>query len=276
MDIDSVNGLRVARFGTGERTIVAVHGITASLMAWQAVARRLPDDWSLVAMDLRGRGHSRELPGPYGLPRHAQDVLAVAERYRPEVLTGHSMGAFVAVLAAAERAFGRVVLVDGGLPMPPLPPEADVDAVMEETLGPAIARLGLTFPDEDAYVGFFKRHPAFAGGWNQDAEDYVTYDLVGPEGALRSRAVEEAVRQDGRWLRTQGEALAGALESVSAPITLLRAPRGLLDQPAPFVPDALVAPWASRVTDEIVDDCNHYTILLDPRCAALVADRLTA
>ncbi|MFC7587658.1 alpha/beta fold hydrolase [Nonomuraea antimicrobica] len=119
VEFDEVGGQRIARFGTGARVIVAVHGITASLMAWSAVGRRLPEGWSLVAMDLRGRGHSASMPGPYGLDRHAEDVLRVAEYVGagPEaVLTGHSMGAYVAALAGAQREFARVVLVDGGLP----------------------------------------------------------------------------------------------------------------------------------------------------------------
>ena len=61
--------LRVLQWGTGKRVAVAVHGITASGMSWQAVARHMPSDWTLVAPDLRGRGHSRDLPGPYGLDR---------------------------------------------------------------------------------------------------------------------------------------------------------------------------------------------------------------
>ncbi|MFC7643650.1 alpha/beta fold hydrolase [Streptosporangium lutulentum] len=117
-DVEVPGGaLRVARFGTGPRLIVAVHGITASLMAWNAVARRLPAEWSLVAMDLRGRGHSAGLPGPYGLRRQAEDVNLVARSVGAEsdlVLTGHSMGAYVAVLAAAGHDYARVVMIDGG------------------------------------------------------------------------------------------------------------------------------------------------------------------
>ncbi|GAA3209632.1 alpha/beta hydrolase [Nonomuraea helvata] len=282
LEFDDVAGQRIVTFGTGPRTIIAVHGITASLMAWGAVGRRLPEGWRLVAMDLRGRGHSAALPGPYGLPRHAEDVLRVADHVGagPDaVLTGHSMGAYVAALAAAERDFARVVLVDGGLPLPPLPEDADVDEVMEVTLGPAIARLRQTFPTADAYVDFFKAHPAFAGQWNADVEAYVRYDLTGPEGALRSRAVEEAVLQDGRWLRLEPEAIAAALGSVQTPLTLLRAPRGLLNQDAGFLPDDLALPWTTRLPglrDEVIPDCNHYTILFHDRCASAVVTHLTS
>ncbi|WP_020541541.1 alpha/beta fold hydrolase [Nonomuraea coxensis] len=279
---DDVDGLRIARAGTGPRLVIAVHGITASLMSWGAVARALPAGWTLVAMDLRGRGHSAGLPGPYGLPRHAEDVLRVAEHVGADggtVLTGHSMGAYVAVLAAARRDFARVVLVDGGLPFPPLPEGVDPDAALAAALGPALDRLRQTYPSAEAYVEFFRNHPAFAGHWSDDVEEYVRYDLTGPEGALRSRAVPDAVREDGRWLHTEQAALTAALEAVKAPMTLLRAPRGLLNQDVPMLPDDLAAPWAARLPglrDEVVPDCNHYTIVFDERCVATLVDRLTA
>jgi pimeloyl-ACP methyl ester carboxylesterase len=282
MRVDEVDGLRIATFGTGPRMIIAVHGITASLMAWGTVARHLPEGWALVAMDLRGRGHSASLPGPYGLPGHAEDVLRVADHVGagPDaVLTGHSMGAYVAALAAAQRDFARVVLVDGGIPFPPLPEGVDAEAALAATLGPALARLRQTYPSAEEYVGFFKAHPAFAGFWTDDVEAYVRYDLTGPEGALRSRAVGEAVLQDGRWLNTEQAAAGAALEAIKAPLFLLRAPRGLLDQDVGLLPDDLTAPWAARLPglrDEVLPDCNHYTIMFDGRCAATIVARLTS
>jgi len=281
MRTEDVDGLRIATFGAGPRKIVAVHGITASLMAWQAVGRRLPDGWSLVAMDLRGRGHSAGLPGPYGLDRHAEDVLRVAEHVGagPDaVLTGHSMGGYVAALVAARREFARVVLVDGGLPLP-LPPGMDPDQAMAATLGPALERLRQTFPSAGAYVDFFRAHPAFSGFWSEEVEAYVRYDLTGPEGELRSRAVPEAVAEDGRWLLLEGKRIGEALQAVRSPMHLLRAPRGLLNQDVGMLPDDLTAPWLARLPrlrDEVVPDCNHYTILFDERCVATIVERLTA
>src|SRR5271155_4893144 len=113
--------LRVLQWGTGRRVAVAVHGITASAMSWQAVARQMPPGWTLAAPDLRGRGFSAYLPSPYGLERHAADVTAILRHFggRP-VLAGHSMGAYVALLArdAHPELVRRLVLVDGGLPLP--------------------------------------------------------------------------------------------------------------------------------------------------------------
>src|SRR5215471_3222047 len=160
--------MRVLLWGTGKRVAVAVHGITASGMSWQAVARHMPPDWTLAAPDLRGRGHSRDLPGPYGLARHAH----------PELVR-------------------RLVLVDGGLPLP-VPDGADTDAVLDTTLGPAIARLGQTFPSTEAYLDFWRAHPALAAHWSPDVEAYARYDLIGEPGQLRSRVAGDAVRADGR------------------------------------------------------------------------------
>ncbi|MCT9930045.1 alpha/beta hydrolase [Planotetraspora sp. A-T 1434] len=274
--------LRIARFGEGSRLVIAAHGITASLMAWRAVGDALPPGWSLVAADLRGRGHSAGLPGPYGLARHAEDLELVARHVGADetsVLTGHSMGAYVAALHGADRRYARVVLVDGGLPLP-LPPDADPDEVLELTLGPAIARLSQTYPSVDAYLDFFRAHPAFAGHWSPAVEEYVRYDAAGTgEGAaIRSRAREDAVRQDGRWLLTEDEAIGTALKAIESPLILLRAPRGLLNQDTGMLPEQLAAAWAGRLLglrDELVEDCNHYTILFDPRCVETVAARLT-
>lgn len=284
MNIDEVavpgGRLRIARFGEGPRMIIAAHGITASLMAWRAVAEALPPGWSLVAVDLRGRGHSAGLPGPYGLDRHADDLELVAEHVGADgtsVLTGHSMGAYVAALHGARRRYARVVLVDGGLPLP-LPPGADPDEVLEATLGPAIARLSQTYPSVDAYVDFFRAHPALVHDWSPLVEEYVRYDATGPDGAVRSRAREDAVRQDGRWLLTEHEAIGTALKAIEPAPLLLRAPRGLLNQDVGMLPDDLTERWKAELRglrEEVVPDCNHYTILFDPRCAGVVAARLT-
>ena len=192
--------MRVLLWGTGKRVAVAVHGITASGMSWQAVARHMPPDWTLAAPDLRGRGHSRDLPGPFGLDTHARDVVAVlrhfgGSRVRP-VLAGHSMGAYVALLArdAHPELVRRLVLVDGGLPLP-VPDGTDLDAVLDATLGPAIARLGQSFPSTEAYLDFWRAHPALAAHWTPDVEAYVRYDLIGEPGQLRPRAVGDAVAE---------------------------------------------------------------------------------
>lgn len=267
------------------RTVLAVHGITASAMAWPAVAHALGEDWSLVALDLRGRGLSRDLPGPWGLDRHVADVIAAAESLSEAwkdpglVLAGHSMGAYVAALVAAERPdlFSRVVLVDGGVPLP-APEGADPDEVLAATLGPALERLRTTYSDLPAYVDFFRAHPALGPHWDATIEAYVRYDALSTPEGIRSRAVDEAVRQDGRDLLVLGDRFDRALRTIPLPVRLLAAPRGMFGDPPGLLPADAVAAYDAEMdslTAQTVPDCNHYTILFDPAAAAQVAQAIT-
>jgi pimeloyl-ACP methyl ester carboxylesterase len=247
-------------------------------MSWQAVARHMPPDWSLAAPDLRGRGHSRDLPGPYGLDRHARDVVAVLRHFggRP-VLAGHSMGAYIALLArdAHPELVRRLVLVDGGLPLP-VPEGADLDAVLDTTLGPAIARLGQAFPSTEAYLDFWRAHPALADHWTPDVEAYVRYDLTGEPGQLRSRAVGDAVRADGRDVLAE-KPFADALQRLTKPTPLLTAPAGMFGAPPPLIAPEVVAAWTERVPalrPQVVPGMNHYTIMFGKEGAAAVSQAI--
>lgn len=263
--------LRVLLWGSGERLAVAVHGITGSGMSWRAVGSRIPAGWTLAAPDLAGRGASSSIPGAFGMNRHVKDLAAVISQLggHADVLAGHSMGAYVALLGHRELArrglVGRLVLVDGGLPLP-VRPDADLDRVLEATLGPAITRLRQTFADRAEYVAFWRAHPAF-GEWTEDAEAYVSYDLTGPPGAMRSRVNPEAVRTDGRELLASGEAFGAALEQLTEPSVLLTAHGGMLGQPPGLLPPELVATWQSRapaLRPHRIATVNHYTIMFAP------------
>ncbi|SEA48052.1 alpha/beta hydrolase [Leifsonia sp. 21MFCrub1.1] len=245
--------------------ILAVHGITASHRAWLLTADRLPHR-RLIAPDLRGRGRSSGLPGPFGLVQHADDLARVLDALSLDrvVVAGHSMGAFVAVRFAERHPdrVERLVLIDGGLPLPPpegVAPE-DVPAVV---LGPAIERLRMRFASPEEYEAFWRRHPAIGPWWNPAIADYVAYDLVGDAPELRSSADAEAVSVNA--LELDGSAgYAEALASLLLPIDLVRAPRGLLDGPSLYDP-AVVAEWHERLPGMRIheaDDVNHYTILM--------------
>ena len=97
----------------------AIHGITANHRCWPLLADHLPGV-RIIAPDLRGRGRSRDLGGPYGLEQHARDLVAVLDHLELEsvAVVAHSMGAFVAVLLAARfpDRVSSLTLVDGGPP----------------------------------------------------------------------------------------------------------------------------------------------------------------
>jgi lipase len=260
---------------SGARTVVAVHGITANHRNFALLAGALPQH-RVLAPDLRGRGASRTLPGPWGIDRHAEDVaqLITALAEGPVVLVGHSMGGFVA--AALARRFpdlvSGLVLVDGGLPFP-LPQGVDADQAIAYTLGPALERLQRTFPSHDAYRQFWQAHPALQSAWNEAVADYVDYDLVGDPPELRSSVSSEAVVQDGRE-QFEDPDTADVLGGFSGPARLLVVSRGLLNRPPGLYPQEELARWRSRLpslTIEEVPELNHYTIMLLGSGAARVA-----
>jgi pimeloyl-ACP methyl ester carboxylesterase len=253
-----------------------VHGISSGHAAWPPVARellKLRPDALLLAPDVRGRGLSRDVAGPYGMVRHTADLLAVLDAAGVEraVLCGHSMGAWAVARLAAEhpdRAHG-VVLVDGGVNGPP--PE-DGEAAVERVLGPAVERLRMHFND-DGYLHFWRHHPAFgAGRFNDDVARWALIDLEGD----RPRAREEAVRADMLDLLLDPDTRA-ATSRVRCHVHLLRAERGLLDEVPPFLPDTALAGYGGRLTE--MRGVNHYTATLGagaPLVAEAVAQALPA
>jgi pimeloyl-ACP methyl ester carboxylesterase len=187
------------------------------------------------------------------------------------------MGALTAVVFADDHPdrVERLVLVDGGLPLP-MPGGVTVDDVMTATLGPATARLAMTFESRAAYRDFWRAHPAFSSGVDETMGTYVDYDLVEVPGGFASSVRIDPVRED---VASQLDplVLTPALERLRVPATLLRAPRGLMDQPEALYPPEVARAWDERLpllTVVEVDDVNHYTIVFDPRSAALVAAHL--
>ena len=269
LDVPVARGLlRVATWpGTGT-PVLAIRGITSSSRSWPLLAQEL--EMPVVAPDLRGRGRSNRLPAPVGLVAHADDCAAVlrAVTDEPAVVVGHSMGGFVAtVLAAQDPELVRVlVLVDGGLPFPPV----DVAATLAG-LQPIKDRLRTSYTRE-SYSDWFRGHPAFARDWTPEIEEYADYDL--PEDPGRPSADPDAVEADQLDL-LESAVFAYAVERPRHPRVFLHAPRGFADDPPGLYPQATVDAFAARWPDldvRPVPDVNHYTIVLSRRGAAAVAD----
>ncbi|MEU4831347.1 alpha/beta hydrolase [Streptosporangium sp. NPDC023615] len=278
--------LRVGVWGDRGPLIVAAHGITSSHMAWTLLGPDLGRDHRFVAVDLRGRGGSRDLPPPYGMAAHADDLAAVIDHYggRPAVLAGHSMGGFVVAETARRHRHlvDRLVLVDGGAPLP-LPPGADgVPEAIERTTGPVLARLRRTFTSRAEYRDLWRAHPAFAD-WTEACEAYADYDLVqvrddsppghdpaGTGGRFAAACLLDAALADAPEVYAPPGARPRPLP---VPAVFLRAARGMLDQPdAPLYSPGRATEWLPGVVETTVEDVNHYTITLGPAGAAAVAD----
>ncbi len=102
----------------GEGTdLVLVHGVGASLEAWNEVVSCLGEGFRTIRLDLRGHGASGKPPGPYHIDDFVGDVMAVMDHFGIASchLAGHSLGALIAqgVALAHPRRLDRLVLLSG-------------------------------------------------------------------------------------------------------------------------------------------------------------------
>ncbi|GAA0995729.1 alpha/beta fold hydrolase [Subtercola frigoramans] len=266
-------------------TIVALHGMSGSHLAWQFLAEQLPE-YRIVAPDLRGRGLSAQLPAPFGVASHLDDVAAISAALNVSraTIVGHSMGAFVAVAALREHpeVFVRGILADGGLPVT-VPLDLADDELVEAVLGVAAARrVEFTFSSRDMYRKFWRLHPAFAGDWSEALSSYADYDLAevvttDGEVAFRPVANPAAVKADARELYGS-HALRATLCGLRVPMTVLYASRGLLNETPGVYSGREIAGWQAELPSTVsfveVAEANHYTLVLSQHGAEAIAQVL--
>ncbi|WES65141.1 alpha/beta hydrolase [Microbacter sp. GSS18] len=261
----------------GTPTVLLVHGITSSHLAWSHVVRSLPGV-RVIAPDLRGRGRSNAVEGAAGMAAHADDLAALLDATGIDrtVVVGHSMGGFVSLVFAhrhPERV-SRVLLVDGGLPLD-VPEGLDTDTMVAGILGPTAKRLSMRFADLGEYLDFWRVHPAFGDAWSEDLERYFAYDLVDDgEGAYRPATSYQTTADDTVDMNT-GSALPDALAGIAHPVRLITVPRGLQNEPpglyAPEHLERMLAAFPSIRHERVDEGLNHYTIVISEAGAAVVA-----
>lgn len=264
----------------GAPTIVAIHGVTSSHLAWEFLADALPGV-RVIAPDLRGRGRSNGLDGPAGMAAHAADLVAVyrALDLGSTLVVAHSMGAFVAVAFAARHPdlVSRLVLVDGGLPLD-APAGLTPDELVAAILGPTAARLNLRFPTSEAYLDFWRGHPAFTDDWSPELERYLGYDLVADADGLRPATSYATTVEDTIDMNTT-TTIADSLAALSRPAVLITVPRGLQNESPglyaeSYLPSVLAA--NPQIAHERWQGLNHYTVVLSRGGAGRLAEVVSA
>lgn len=272
LDLRLASGsLRGLRFGPDDgRPVLCVPGLTANARSFDAVSATLARRArQVVALDLRGRGHSpATAAGTHGWLHHAEDVLEVATRlgFATFDLVGHSMGAFVSmqVAALAQARISRLVLVDAlGVPEP-------------EVIPPILAsvqRLGVVYPSADAYCEQIRARGA-AVPWEELWEGHARYELEPVPGGVWPRTSMEAVVEDMMYGASHD-----AMElwpSLRMPTLLVRASLPLAPSTGFVVGAALRDTFLSEVKSAraVEIDANHYGVMAHPDALRAIDDFL--
>jgi lipase len=266
--------LAICRAGEGPDPVVCLHGITAQHRAFNAAARYLGPSLGLVGVDLRGRGDSDKPESGYSLEAHAADVVRVLDHLglQSAVLTGHSMGAFVALKTALlfpERV-RALVLLDGGWPRVESPPremteEEKQDAsALEEGLARAFKRLDMTFESPEAYLDFwFPDQNLRMEDLPPDLADYYLYDLGEIENGYNPKASRVAAEEDSPSVSSTSPT-AEQMRGVACPVALVRASQGFFPGSDPLISDETRDVMAESLdirTEILLEGANHYTML---------------
>lgn len=177
-----VDGARVNVLSWGDPEapgLVLVHGGAAHAHWWSFLAPQLTHGYHVAALDLSGHGDSGRRER-YGLETWADEVVAVVDALgmRQPIVIGHSMGGFVAIVAAARfsERFSGTIIVDS--PVRRVDPETDEAArgrafsnpKTYPTLDEAVRHFHLVPPqpsDNDYIVDHIARHSLreVEGGW---------------------------------------------------------------------------------------------------------------
>lgn len=111
--------------GTGEETLVFMHGYLGASVIWSEILARLGGRYRCIAIDARGTGDGARPRGGYTIDRWAADVLAVADALGVGrfCYVAHSMAGLTGYRLAIEHP-GRLTRLILTCPSPAGPPRA--------------------------------------------------------------------------------------------------------------------------------------------------------
>ena len=251
------------KYTDDEPVVTLLHGAGLNAHTWDStvIAMGLP----ALAIDLPGHGDSSwRADASYTPDNLADDVILAIEALtsRPQILVGHSLGGLTAAAIASRRPdlVERVVFVD-------------IVPALDPKIGPAELR------------AFYARQD-FAT--RDEVVDYAMSFGMGSDRAGTARGVlfNTRVREDGRveWKHhfaqlalailpeggaegtlVQNERAWQNVESIGAPVTLVRGSRGYIDEPA-------LATFTRRVPEAtvITVDAGHNVQETQPVALAAI------
>jgi pimeloyl-ACP methyl ester carboxylesterase len=234
--------------------IVFVHGLTEDRRGWDPVIAHLTDRFRCVRLDLRGHGQSSDAADLSALAMAADiaEVVAEAQIAQAPLVVGHSLGAVVATVYAAQAPTRGVVNIDQSMrfgefaaALAPLAPRLRDPATFHETYQLAFGELPASLDP---------RYRTYLDQLHDDARQSV---VLGVWGLVLDSSPDE---------------LTAMADTMLAAITVpYHAIHG--SDPGPGYADWLTERVPGPVTVEVWDGDGHYPHLVEPgRLAARLSE----
>lgn len=213
--------LRYRSWGSGTGPLVfLLHAQGCHSGWWNWVAPHLPSRWRAVAPDLRGHGDSPQM-GDYRFAAYAADLEALWQSLGggPCAIVGHSMGAYVGLIAAATTRMAPAALLIADMKTGTTPEEL-------EQMAAAAARPARPFPTLAEAVGRFRLTPA---------EHAVPADRLAAvaEGSFRESPEGWVPKFDRRALAIEPVEPERYLGQVRCPVLVVRGERSTVMEAGP-------------------------------------------
>ena len=255
--------IQLAEWEGEGKDVLCIHGITANCRCWDVIAAAASPEHRIIAMDLRGRGHSESPSSGYSIERHCRDIVAVLDEVgiKRAVIMGHSLGAFISVVFGATYPdrVDSIILVDGGGKLS----ESQLVKVFAG-IKPSLDRLGQTFPSFDAYLDLMKKAP-FLKEWSSALDTYYRYETEAVDGGVRSRVHPDHIEEE--RINLGKVDVSKFYGKINCPVLILRATEGMLALDDLLLPqdvsERMVREFPNATCVD-VDGTNHYSIVFQP------------
>lgn len=174
-----------------KETIIFLHGVSANAHAFDGLIKEgLNQNYTIISLDMRGRGLSDKPATGYDMKEHAKDVLGLLDHLGIEkaILAGHSFGALLSIYMSYHypEKINKIILLDAAAKLHP---------DTREMLIPSLSRLGQTYPSFEDYLDKIKKSP-YITFWDDSMESYYKADIAeNSDGSVTPRSSVENISE---------------------------------------------------------------------------------
>lgn len=266
-----VNGVRLHYVKGGAGTpIVLLHGFPQTWYEWRHVMPRLAEEYTVLAVDLRGCGESEKPVSGYDKVTVAEDIhaLAVHLDYNHTYVVGHDIGGAVAYCWARNHPemVRKLAFIEMVLPGFHLDKEWQANRKLRNWhiyfhMARDMPELLVTGRERLYLSWFFQQYGTYnANALSPEEIDEFVRSYAAPGGLRGGFEHYRAFWEDSEWVRQNLE------PKLTLPVLALGGEHALRDEPIQDMREV-----AENVRGEIVPDASHYIVDEAPE---FVLDRL--